>query len=239
LSKVSIIIPFYNCPYVDTAIDSALNQTYKNIEVIVVNDGSTLHSDKLMPYKNKIKYIEKSNGGTASALNFGIQHAKGEYFTWLSSDDVFHPEKIEKQLQFMKSMNAKASYSNFYLINEQGIIISPPQGVRFQNYIQFLKRMRRGCVINGCTVMLEMNLLEEFGRFDETLLYTQDYDYWLRILPRYTFHYYPEPLVNYRVHDQMGTKKHRIEIRQEMHNTIQRHSLSMNHLIKNAVQNGI
>jgi glycosyltransferase involved in cell wall biosynthesis len=237
LNKVSIIIPFYNCPYINVAIESALNQTYNNIEIIVVNDGSTMYIEKVVPFLNRIKYIEKSNGGTASALNAGIQNATGEYFSWLSSDDVFHPAKIEKQLHYMKSINAHASYSNFYLINESGAIISSPQGMGFPNQVLFLKRMRRGCVINGCTVMLHMNLFKEIGLFDETLLYTQDYDFWLRVLSRYRFHYYPEPLVNYRVHRKMGTKQHRFDIRKELQITTKRHINKMNELIKNAAQN--
>jgi glycosyltransferase involved in cell wall biosynthesis len=239
VNKVSIIIPFYNCPYVDKAIESALNQTYKNIEIILVNDGSTLYKEKIVPYLDQITYMEKSNGGTASALNMGILNASGEYFSWLSSDDLFHPEKIEKQLHFMKSINASASYSNFYLINENGSIISSPQAMGFPNQTQFLKRMRRGCAINGCTVILKMNIFKEFGLFDETLLYTQDYDFWLRILPSYIFHYFPEPLVNYRVHDNMGTKQHRIKIRIELQNTIQRHIIKMNALVKHASQRGL
>ncbi|WP_226534551.1 glycosyltransferase family 2 protein [Fictibacillus halophilus] len=239
MEKVSIIIPFFNCSYIGLAIESALNQTYQNIEVIVVDDGSTLYNEKVTPYLSRIKYIRKSNGGTASALNFGIENATGDYFAWLSSDDLFHPFKIEKQLHYMKTVNAQASYSNFYLINEHGKIVSSPQGMAFPNQVQFLKRMRRGCVINGCTVMLSMNLCKEIGLFDETLLFTQDYDYWLRILPKFRFYYYSEPLVQYRVHSKMGTKQHRLQARKELLSTTQRHTHIMNELIKRTIQKGI
>ncbi|MBN3555018.1 glycosyltransferase [Fictibacillus nanhaiensis] len=231
-NKVTIVIPFFNCPFIAQAIESAINQTYQNIEIIVVNDGSTKHHEKIIPYLNRITYIKKENGGTASALNFGIQNSTGDYFAWLSSDDTFQPTKIEKQLHFMLQNNAKASYSNFYLINDQGSIVSPPQGMGFSNKVQFFKRMRRGCVINGCTVMLNMNVFKDFGLFDESLLYTQDYDFWLRILPHYHFYYFPEALVHYRVHENMGTKQHRIEIRKELQLTIQRHLTKMNALVK-------
>jgi glycosyltransferase involved in cell wall biosynthesis len=234
LNKVSIIIPFYNCSYIDKAIESALSQTYSNIEIIVVDDGSTIFKEKVFPYLDKIKYIEKSNGGTASALNVGIQHTTGEYFSWLSSDDLFHPQKIEKQLRFMETNNLSVSYSNFYSINENGNVISPPQGVSVPNRLQFLKIMRRGCIINGCTVMLKMSIFHEFGLFDETLKYTQDYDFWLRILTKYDFIYYKEPLVNYRIHSNMGTKKHRAAIRLELLETIKRHKEKMNELIQKA-----
>ncbi|MBD7965587.1 glycosyltransferase [Fictibacillus norfolkensis] len=233
--KVSIIIPFFNCPFIAQSIESALNQTYQNIEVIVVNDGSTMHNDKIIPYLSRITYLEKGNGGTASALNTGIKNASGDYFAWLSSDDLFQPTKIEKQLHFMLQNNAMASYSNFYLINNQGSIVSHPQGIGFSNQVQFLKRMRRGCVINGCTVMLNMNVFKQFGLFDESLLYTQDYDFWLRILPHFHFYYFPDALVHYRVHENMGTKRHKTEIRKELQTTIQRHLTKINALVKSVL----
>jgi glycosyltransferase involved in cell wall biosynthesis len=235
-NKVTIVIPFFNCPFIAQAIESALNQTYQNIEIIVVNDGSTKHHEKIIPYLNRITYIEKENGGTASALNLGIKNSAGDYFAWLSSDDTFRSTKIEKQLYFMLQNNAMASYSNFYLINDQGSIVSHPQGIGFSDHVQFLKRMRRGCVINGCTVMVNMNVFKQLGLFDESLLYTQDYDFWLRILPHFHFYYFPEALVHYRVHENMGTKQHRIEMRKEIQSTIERHITKMNILVKSVRQ---
>ena len=77
--KVTIVIPFYNDPYVREAVDSALLQTYENLEIIVVDDGSTSHSDKLDSYGERIYYLGKANGGTASALNYGFRYASGDY----------------------------------------------------------------------------------------------------------------------------------------------------------------
>jgi glycosyltransferase involved in cell wall biosynthesis len=232
LANVSIIIPFYNCPYIDQAIESALNQTYKNIEVIVVNDGSTLHQEKIQPYLNKIQYIEKSNGGTASALNAGIRIATGKYFSWLSSDDIYLPQKIEQQLNFMKVNQLSASYTNFCTINEKGAILSTSQGVHLSTRIDFVKKMRRGCIVNGCTVMLEMSVFQELGLFDESLKYTQDYDFWLRVLTKHHFHYFSESLVNYRIHSNMGTRKYRVAIRKEILETIKRHKHKLDLLIQ-------
>ena len=98
LPLVSIIIPVYNgADYVAEAIDSALNQTYKNIEIIVVNDGSNDNgkTEKIvLSYGEKIRYFSKENGGVSSALNIGIANMKGEYFSWLSHDDMYLPSKI-------------------------------------------------------------------------------------------------------------------------------------------------
>ena len=101
--KVSIIIPVYNGSlYMREAINSALSQTYRNIEVIVVNDGSNDEGktkDIALSYGGQIRYFEKENGGVSTALNLGIQNMSGEYFSWLSHDDKYLPDKVEKQIK--------------------------------------------------------------------------------------------------------------------------------------------
>jgi glycosyltransferase involved in cell wall biosynthesis len=118
--KVSIVIPVYNngSNYLREAIDSALFQTYKNIEVIVVNGGSTDggKTDRICKsYGNKIRYYVKENGGIATALNMGIEKMKGEYFSWLSHDDVYYPEKVQKQIEVLSGFEDKETviYSDF------------------------------------------------------------------------------------------------------------------------------
>ncbi|MGP4082421.1 glycosyltransferase [Pseudalkalibacillus sp. R45] len=221
--KVSIIIPFYNCQYVDRAIESALKQTYKNCEVIVVDDGSIQHIEKIQPYKRKIKYIRKQNGGTATALNQGIIHATGDFFSWLSSDDLYQPEKVQRQLEFMLKHDAAICYGNYHLINERDSITSDPVGVGLPDKWHFIRAMRSGCIINGCTVMARMNVIKEAGMFDETLPYTHDYDLWLRLIPSYDFYYFPEPLVHYRVHGNMGSNVHKDVIPNEIHLVKRKH----------------
>lgn len=102
---VSIVIPVYNgADYLGEAIDSALMQTYGNIEVIVVNDGSNDETDAIArSYGDKIRYYSKKNGGVATALNLGIENMRGEYFSWLSHDDIYMPEKIELQINKLKN----------------------------------------------------------------------------------------------------------------------------------------
>ena len=104
--KVSIIIPVYNgANYVKEAIDSALSQTYDNIEIIVVNDGSNDNGETekiIFSYQDKVKYISKKNGGVSSALNAGIRAMTGEYFSWLSHDDMYSPEKVSSQIALLK-----------------------------------------------------------------------------------------------------------------------------------------
>lgn len=203
---VSIVIPTYNCPYIPSSIESALSQTYPHKEVIVVNDGSTNHADKIKPYLDRIRYIEKANGGTGSALNSGIRQAQGDYIAWLSSDDLFTRNKVETQLAFMLARHAVASYTAFYQINEHNQITGR-FGTGFSDKTAFYRAMKQGNVINGCTVMLKKSVFEHAGFFDESLKGTQDYDLWCRVMQHDDFLYLDEPLVKYRVHSGMSTKK--------------------------------
>jgi teichuronic acid biosynthesis glycosyltransferase TuaG len=204
--KVSIIIPFYNCPYIDQAINSALRQTYKNIEVIVVDDGSTQYVEKIQPFKNRIKYIRKANGGTATALNTGLRHATGKYFAWLSSDDMFLESKVAKQLSYMQSVGARLSYTAFKTIDRHNKVVNEIHSRKMSKNV-FQKLLLKACPVNGCTVMAETDLLKQAGWFDERLKYTQDYEMWCRLTQHTHMHYLDEVLVLYRVHSDMGSAK--------------------------------
>lgn len=231
MEKVSVVVPFYNCPYINQALESLVNQTYKDIEIIVVNDGSTQHSEKIIPYLDKIKYIQKENGGTASALNMGIEHATGNYFCWLSSDDIYYPEKTEVQLAFMKEHKANFSHTNYCAIDRKSRIISPPLGVHLPNRLEILKRVSKKNFINGCSVMIDKAVFNHVGMFDETLPYTHDYDLWIRIIQKFGVYYFPQPLLLYRIHQQMGSKKHATAIKKEVDLVINRHKNTMESLL--------
>ncbi|WP_377889524.1 glycosyltransferase [Alkalihalobacillus sp. R86527] len=236
MEKVSIIIPFYNCAYVGEAIQSALNQTYQNIEIIVVNDGSTKHKEKVTPYLQSITYIEKENGGTATALNAGIKRATGTYFCWLSSDDSYETDKVQKQMAFMKQTGAAISYSSYVLMNHNSTVVSDQIGVHFQNRLLFYRKIKVNCPINGCTIMMKMSLFSELGQFDESLPFTHDYDLWLRIVQKHDFYFLNQPLVRYRVHEEMGTKKNEAAIRKEIQIVRRRHLRNMNRKIINEIK---
>jgi glycosyltransferase involved in cell wall biosynthesis len=231
VKKVSIIVPFYNCVYIDKALDSLLKQTYLNIEIIVVNDGAIEHTEKLIPYLNKIVYIEKENGGTASALNMGLSRATGDYICWLSSDDVYAENKIKNQLAFMTETNGFFSYTNYHLINHVGSVTSRGIGIYYPNRIQMLKEMYKGNFINGCTVMIKKEVFDYVGTFDESLTYTHDYDMWLRIIKQFVVYYINEPLLYYRVHEKMGTMKHARTIRKEVKRVKATHKSSIQQVI--------
>jgi teichuronic acid biosynthesis glycosyltransferase TuaG len=215
--KVSIIIPFYNCSFVDQAIQSVLSQTYKNIEIILVDDGSTIFTEKITPFKEKIIYLRKENGGTATALNYGISAATGEYIAWLSSDDYFLSEKITKQMSFMLEHNAEASFTNYDYIDENNQVLIPWCGWRFSNQKEFYNAYLQYNVVNGCTVIIKKDIFKKMGFFNTIYRYTHDYEMWFRLLVNgYKMYYLDENLTKFRTHKDSGTNKHQAEMKKEM-----------------------
>jgi teichuronic acid biosynthesis glycosyltransferase TuaG len=226
LPKVTIIIPFYNDKYVPIAIQSALDQTYSNIEVIVVDDGSTEEVDKIHPYMEQITYIRKENGGTATALNYGIQHSTGEYIAWLSSDDMFLPHKIQVQIDYMLANNAPVSFSNYHLMDKDNQIFIPWCGKRFSpvnNLREVYETFLTVNPVNGCTIVIRKDIFDTTGTFNPGFLYTHDYDLWFRILlSGFRMHYIDQPLIHFRSHEESGTSRYQPQIIHEM-NTIEAH----------------
>lgn len=205
---VSVIIPFYNCRYVDQAINSVLKQTYPRIEVIVVNDGSTKNQHLVKKYLPRIKYIEQPNRGVAAALNMGIKNASGEYIAWLSSDDLMDVNKIQYQLKFMQERNSILSFTNFNLVNEHNHIVTHNASQNYRNELDILRAFLQQNPVNGCTVMMSKKVVDLIGYFNENLRYAQDYEFWIRVALVYPIHYYNITLTNYRVHPSMGSVLH-------------------------------
>ena len=120
MPKVSIIVPVYNVEkYIEKCLDSLINQTLKDIEIIVVNDGSEDNSAEIVKkyqnkYPEKIIYVEKENGGLSDARNFGLPHAKGEYIAFLDSDDYIELDMYEKMYKLAKKENSDMVECDFY-----------------------------------------------------------------------------------------------------------------------------
>lgn len=212
--KVSLIIPVYNgSNYLANAINSALSQEYKELEIIVVNDGST-DNDKTkeiaLSYKDRIRYFEKENGGVASALNLGISKMDGDYFSWLSHDDLYKPNKISSQINYLldSKLNFKnvILYSDFSLINENGDIFWNSDLSSSLNY-SFRMWLTLFSQLNGCTLLIPKAAFDIIGRFDESLKHTQDYDLWSRLSYQYDFVYMPINLVESRQHSEQDSRK--------------------------------
>lgn len=212
--KVTIVIPVYNgSNYIKEAIDSALSQTYKNIEVIVVNDGSSDNGateNIVLSYGEKVKYFYKQNGGVATALNYAIERMTGDYFSWLSHDDMYFHDKIERQIAYLQQTNLDRAvlYSDFEIFEvETGkscVNFTPDVGSvdRIRNTLYLLF----GGAIHGCTLLLPRKCFDEIGLFSEKLRTVQDYDVWFRLLKaHYEFRHIEGPLIITRHHKGQGT----------------------------------
>lgn len=219
---VSIIIPVYNgANYMREAIDSALAQTYQNIEVIVVNDGSTDDGETerlALSYGDKIRYFHKENGGVSTALNFGIKNMRGDYFSWLSHDDKYTEEKVEKQIE------ALSRYANPDLvalcadrqINKKSEFIGGEKIIKdFSEYTvtdskDALHWILKHGYFSGCSFLLPKSVFEKCGMFDEALRYSQDFLMWVKIfLAGYGLVYTKHIGVYNRVHENQVTQTRR------------------------------
>ena len=210
---VSIIIPVYNgSNFMREAIDSALEQTYHNIEVIVVNDGSCddqKTAQIAQSYGNRIRYFEKENGGVSSALNLGIKEMKGEYFSWLSHDDKYYPNKIESEIKALSSLPDKHTVITCCceFIDKESNLISKKKGESFFAYNEVLTwgvvlhaLLKKG-TMNGCALLIPKSIFESVGLFDENLRYNQDGFMWLKIfLKKYSMYCIPDVCVQSRLH---------------------------------------
>lgn len=215
LPKVSIIIPVYNGgKYMCEAINSAIGQTYPNVEVIVVNDGSRDdgETEKIaLSYGDRVKYFYKNNGGVATALNLGIEKMTGEYFSWLSHDDVYHLDKIEKQIKFLNNLNDPKTiiYGGYELINEKSnfIAVVDPSKIHSEEKLNInLFPLFRG-LVNGCTLLIHKSYFESVGLFNPMLPTTQDYDLFYKIFRNGKIRFLGGQYVRTRVHEEQGSKK--------------------------------
>jgi glycosyltransferase involved in cell wall biosynthesis len=210
--KVSIVIPVYNgANFLTEAIDSALSQSYSNIEIIVINDGSddSNETDKLArSYGNTIQYYHKKNGGVASALNLGIRKMRGDYFSWLSHDDVYDNKKIETQIDYLKKRGSKEiiTFSNFKQIDGKSRVINE---IRINNkYIGNIFLTILSLTIHGCTLLVPRKCFETIGGFSEDLMTVQDNHMWLKMAKAgYRFEYIPDFLVKCRIHAQQTSNR--------------------------------
>jgi glycosyltransferase involved in cell wall biosynthesis len=202
---VSIIITCYNYgKYLGGCVESALCQTYRDIEIILVNDGSTDNTDEIATQylsDPRVRYIRQKNSGQANAKNTGIRNSKGSFVAFLDADDCWDKLKLEKQLPFFSDSTVGVVYSLTHYIDENGRSLDfAPDGeylvsrsgevtryLYFDNFIPFSSAViRREC-------------LDKFGCFDESIKMGIDWDLWLRISVGYKFAYVAEPLLSYRI----------------------------------------
>jgi glycosyltransferase involved in cell wall biosynthesis len=196
---VSIIVPIYNSEnYLDKCINSIINQSFNDWELILINDCSTDNSlniaNKYINHKNIFIIDIQENGGVANARNIGLSYARGSHVAFLDSDDYWLPTKLEKQLQFMTLHNAKISFTSYYKIDTNDKIISEIIKVpKFVNYINLLKQN----VIPLSSSIIETDFVTNFV-FKK--IGHEDFAFWLHALKHTTYAIgLNEPLLHYRI----------------------------------------
>lgn len=209
--KISIVIPVYNGDnYLREAVDSALAQTYKNIEVLVVNDGSTDDgaTERIaLSYGDRIRYFRKENGGVASALNLGIREMRGEYFSWLSHDDVYYPDKIAFQVEWLQQHGGQRNvilYGDYDHIDSASLSTGQTR-IRHLEPVEFIRHLITDHPVNGCTMLVPRACFDMVGVFNEQLKTTQDYDLWFRMAWKCGFVHIPHLFIKSRIHPQQGS----------------------------------
>jgi len=209
--EVSVIIPAYNAEkYISEAIESVFSQTYKNLEVIVVDDGSIdntalIVKDQIDKFPISIRYYYQKNRGPAAARNKGIEEARGGYVAFLDSDDIWLPEKVQKQINVFTKEPAVGlvctgrSRSDEKIFNEE----KNDMNGKIEKY-GYLDLWRLSNFIFTSSVMIKKNCLNYSGVFDEAKIIVgcEDLDLWMRIAQEYKVARIKEPLIRYRVREQ-------------------------------------
>lgn len=210
--RVSVVIPAYNAArYLPQAIDSVLAQTFRDYEVIVVDDGSTDDTPRVLSwYEDEVAVIRQPNQGRAAARNAGIAAARGEYIAFLDADDLWLPEKLERQLAlFRRRPEIGWAYCDYRRLNEKGPeettylrrrgLQPPPEG-------WILPELLATGVAWTMTVVVRRECFGRVGLFDPSFPVAQDYDMWLRLAAEYEVGCVNEPLALYRRHPEQVTR---------------------------------
>ena len=223
MPKISVVIPTYNrADLISETLDSVLAQTYRDFEVIVVDDGSTDDTIKLLSkYGQDIRIIGQENQGAGSARNTGIREAKGEFIAFLDSDDLWLPKKLERQIAFLdRNRDLSWVYTDVEVFDgESGrkLYILGQCSRLYEGDILpylFLKNF-----IPSSTLLVRRSIFNEIGAF-KTLPMAQDCDMWLRIAALYPVGLIAEPLARYRIHRERISSGHKWKTKFNIHITI-------------------
>jgi glycosyltransferase involved in cell wall biosynthesis len=202
--RVSVIVPAYNAePYLADAVQSALEQTWRDLEVIIVDDGSTDGTRGLaegfVRRDRRVHLITKPNGGLSSARNAGLAAATGDVICFLDADDAFLPDKLERQVAFLARFPAcDLVYSDYYVGSDD---LTP---VWFESVRPLMSRMDEYLLYRNAFAplcpLLRISLVAATGTFNEGLRASEDWDYWIRAAQHGRFSYLPGPVGVYRTH---------------------------------------
>ena len=195
---VSIVLPTFNrAALIGDAIRSCLDQSWTNLEVIVVDDGSTDRTEEValswVKRDARVRYIKQANGKIPSALNTGFKHAQGEFYTWTSDDNRYEPEAIEIMAgRLLEDPEIGLVYCNVKIVNADGEV------VRIAD-LSHGDLLSKNCV--GSCFMYRQTVAEAVGSYDTTAFLAEDYDYWLRIAKRFQIRFLDVAPYRYCVHE--------------------------------------
>ena len=206
---LSIIIPTFNrADFLKESIQSVLSQTFTDFELIVVDDGSTDHTEKVAREFSGIHYVSCAvNSGVSHARNLGIGLARGRYICFLDSDDLWVKNKLETQIRWMESHpECRVCYTDEIWIRK-GVRVNPMNKHRKYSGDIFSRSLPL-CIVSPSSVLMRAELFDEVGMFDEDMPVCEDYDLWLRISLKYPVHFIEEKLIVKRGghQDQLSSK---------------------------------
>lgn len=199
---VSVIIPTHNRgQFLDDAIQSALNQSWPHSEIIVVDDGSTDDTrERVLAYGPPVRYLYQPNQGAGAARNTGIAHSRGEYIAFLDDDDIWLPQKLERQVgALVTDPDAVAYCLCAYVDQARNLLPEEPRRIVVNGDV--LTRCPEECWVAPSAMMIPRSCIEKAGMFDPSLRACEDWDFCVRlVMAGYTFANIPEVLVHKRLH---------------------------------------
>lgn len=203
---ISVIIPAFNASdYLNQTVKSVLSQSYRDWELIIINDGSrdnTLDiARNLVKTDERIKVYDKSNGGVSSARNLGIQKALGDYLAFLDADDIWEPYFLQACLEALEvNKNLGLVHSDLAIINEKGQKTGQIKRGKSGQLLESILAWEKHTVSPPSGILVRKNVLSEIGGFDEKISNNADQDFYIRCARKFTFGRVAEPLLQYREH---------------------------------------
>jgi len=199
---ISVVIPVYNNETtIEETIESVLSQSFSDLELIVINDGSQDSTLKIVSsiLDPRLKVFSYPNAGLAATRNRGVSHASGEYISFIDADDLWTPDKLEAQFKALQANpQAAVAYSWTDWIDESGQFLRPGGHISVNGDV-FATLLVRDFVESGSNPLIRTEALAEVGGFDESLPAVEDWDMWLRLAAGYEFVCVPSPQILYRV----------------------------------------
>ena len=194
--NISVVIPSYNrIEFLKRSIDSVINQTKKPFEIIVVDDGSTDGTETMIKSDyDFVKFIKQKNKGVSAARNIGIKVSIGQWICFLDSDDEWKKDKLEKQINAMKSNPGYKFFHSNEIWIKNGLRINQKKKHKKYGGDIFDKCLDM-CRISPSSVMIDKTVFDEVGNFNEDLVVCEDYELWLRICDKYRVFFIDEPLI--------------------------------------------